>query len=122
MHGTNVVWTNVQSPLTFSNGLTLTSNSVYWGGALTQTTNIDLDGNDINYNNTGAAAKITSDVDMEFSASVGVAMYPDHGETSSTLLHCADQLMYQAKEKGKNQISTAPPMAESPAPLMTNKS
>ena len=41
---------------------------------------------------------------VRVSASIGVALFPEHGETSSLLLHHADQLMYQAKENGKNQI------------------
>ena len=35
-------------------------------------------------------------------ASIGIAMYPDHGEDAETLLHRADQAMYQAKNQGKN--------------------
>ncbi len=36
------------------------------------------------------------------SASIGVALYPEHGEDAETLLHHADQAMYQAKNQGKN--------------------
>ena len=36
------------------------------------------------------------------SASIGVALYPDHGNNAETLLHHADQAMYQAKHHGKN--------------------
>ena len=35
-------------------------------------------------------------------ASIGIAMYPDHGDDAETLLHHADQAMYQAKNHGKN--------------------
>ncbi len=35
-------------------------------------------------------------------ASIGIALYPDHGENAETLLHHADQAMYQAKNHGKN--------------------
>jgi len=35
-------------------------------------------------------------------ASIGIALYPDHGEDSESLLHHADQAMYQAKNQGKN--------------------
>ncbi len=35
-------------------------------------------------------------------ASIGIALYPDHGEDAETLLHHADQAMYQAKNHGKN--------------------
>lgn len=36
------------------------------------------------------------------SASIGVALYPEHGDNAETLLHHADQAMYQAKHHGKN--------------------
>ena len=36
------------------------------------------------------------------SASIGIALYPEHGEDAETLLHHADQAMYQAKNHGKN--------------------
>ncbi|MDH3633977.1 MAG: EAL domain-containing protein [Gammaproteobacteria bacterium] len=35
-------------------------------------------------------------------ASIGVALFPDHGEDAETLLHHADQAMYQAKNQGKH--------------------
>ncbi|MBE8168734.1 MAG: diguanylate cyclase [Shewanella sp.] len=34
--------------------------------------------------------------------SIGVSIYPDHGETTSTLISCADSAMYLAKKVGKN--------------------
>ena len=39
---------------------------------------------------------------LSLSASIGVSLYPDHGETFETLLKCADTAMYKAKEQGKN--------------------
>ena len=39
---------------------------------------------------------------ISVSASIGVALYPEHGENAETLLHRADQAMYQAKKQGKN--------------------
>ncbi len=42
---------------------------------------------------------------ISVSASIGIAMYPDHGDTAETLLHHADQAMYQAKHHGKNTFS-----------------
>ena len=36
------------------------------------------------------------------SASIGIALYPDHGSDTETLLDHADQAMYQAKNGGKN--------------------
>jgi diguanylate cyclase (GGDEF)-like protein len=39
---------------------------------------------------------------ISVSASIGIALYPDHGDNAETLLHHADQAMYQAKNHGKN--------------------
>jgi diguanylate cyclase (GGDEF)-like protein/PAS domain S-box-containing protein len=36
------------------------------------------------------------------SPSIGIAMYPDHGQTPADLLKCADTAMYQAKSSGRN--------------------
>jgi len=41
---------------------------------------------------------------MFISASIGVAIFPDHGSTSEILLKNADSAMYLAKEMGKNHI------------------
>jgi len=38
------------------------------------------------------------------SASVGVAIFPEHGTTAESLLKNADSAMYLAKEKGKNNV------------------
>ncbi len=39
---------------------------------------------------------------ISVSASIGVALYPEHGDEAANLLHHADQAMYQAKNHGKN--------------------
>ena len=39
---------------------------------------------------------------ISVSASIGIALFPDHGEDTESLLHHADQAMYQAKNEGKN--------------------
>lgn len=39
---------------------------------------------------------------LSASGSIGISLYPDHGETFETLLQCADTAMYKAKERGKN--------------------
>lgn len=42
--------------------------------------------------------------ELSFTASAGVAAYPDHGKTPDQLTHAADQALYQAKETGRNRI------------------
>lgn len=38
-------------------------------------------------------------------ASIGIAYYPDHGQTLDELLDLADQALYKSKELGKNKLS-----------------
>lgn len=42
--------------------------------------------------------------ELSFTASAGVAAYPDHGKTPDQLTHAADQALYQAKDQGRNRI------------------
>jgi len=42
--------------------------------------------------------------DCRIGASIGVALYPDHGRDTPTLLRQADSAMYEAKRAGKNQV------------------
>ncbi|QQE64589.1 hypothetical protein GFS31_12700 [Leptolyngbya sp. BL0902] len=49
-----------------------------------------------------------------FTASLGVACFPHHGSTASTLIKAADDALYQAKAVGRNRVVVAPgcdPMA-----------
>ena len=39
------------------------------------------------------------------SASVGIAMYPEHGQAATELLHHSDQALYKAKANGRNGYS-----------------
>ncbi len=39
---------------------------------------------------------------MMVAASIGIALYPDHGDTKDTLLSAADDAMYAAKKSGRN--------------------
>jgi diguanylate cyclase (GGDEF)-like protein len=41
--------------------------------------------------------------ELSVGVSIGISVYPDHGEDSETLLKAADIAMYQAKREGKNQ-------------------
>jgi diguanylate cyclase (GGDEF)-like protein len=41
---------------------------------------------------------------IDISASIGIAMYPDNGESDGELLKVADTLMYQVKASGKNNF------------------
>lgn len=42
--------------------------------------------------------------ELSVTASIGIALYPEHGNDECTLLKMADKAMYRAKEKGKNQF------------------
>ncbi len=42
--------------------------------------------------------------EVHIGVSIGVAVYPEHGETGDTLITCADNAMYQAKADGKNNF------------------
>lgn len=44
------------------------------------------------------------------SASIGIALYPDHAHVSESLLTLADDAMYQAKKKGKGNHCFASPI------------
>jgi len=50
------------------------------------------------------AIKIGDD-ELQVSASIGIALFPDHGEDVDTLLRHADTAMYQSKGLGKNTYS-----------------
>src|ERR1700722_13936556 len=59
------------------------------------------------------AAKIVASVALPYvldqsqaviTVSVGVVTYPEAGSDLETLMHCADEAMYAAKEKGKNSF------------------
>ena len=40
-------------------------------------------------------------------ASLGVAVFPDHGNDTDAILHAADVSMYHVKRTGKNGVALA---------------
>lgn len=44
---------------------------------------------------------------LSVKASVGVSMFPDHGDTANRLLRDADEAMYRAKRAGGNRVACA---------------
>ncbi len=41
---------------------------------------------------------------LKISASIGVALYPEHGDNERDLLRVGDEAMYQAKHRGRNRV------------------
>jgi EAL domain-containing protein (putative c-di-GMP-specific phosphodiesterase class I) len=54
--------------------------------------------------------------ELRVSASVGVTLYPFHGEDVGTLMRNADRAMYRAKEGGKNDFCIFTPHADGGQP------
>ncbi|MBK1735464.1 hypothetical protein CKO15_09245 [Halorhodospira abdelmalekii] len=46
---------------------------------------------------------------LQVASSIGVACYPEHGQSGEELAHCADLAMYHAKESGSDQIRVYTP-------------
>ena len=58
----------------------------------------------------GAAIPIRVDeAPVSVTVSIGVAAYPHDGSDAESLLHCADEAMYAAKQEGKNQLQVYRP-------------
>jgi diguanylate cyclase len=47
---------------------------------------------------------VIDDYDINTSISIGIAVYPNHGDAPEALIKNADTAMYRAKEKGKNLV------------------
>ncbi|WP_295591287.1 sensor domain-containing diguanylate cyclase [uncultured Lamprocystis sp.] len=56
-------------------------------------------------------------VTLTLTASIGMALYPEHGEDVDALMHSADTAMYQAKKAGRHQACFAESLPASPPPL-----
>jgi len=52
------------------------------------------------------------DAEFGVSATIGIAVYPDHGTTADTLRQRADAAMYAAKDLGKNRFHFAEPLKQ----------
>lgn len=63
----------------------------------------------------GAINRVTASAPRGLTASVGVAVFPDHGATLDEVLGAADEAMYEAKARGKDQ-SLAFSNVDAPAP------
>ncbi|MEG3619992.1 diguanylate cyclase [Magnetovibrio sp. PR-2] len=51
---------------------------------------------------------VCGDAEARIGASIGIAMYPDHGEDAEAVIKCADNAMYDIKASGKNNFGFAP--------------
>ena len=47
---------------------------------------------------------VIGDLQLKIDASIGVALYPEHGLDEAALLQNADSAMYQAKQQGGSSI------------------
>ncbi|NBD25291.1 bifunctional diguanylate cyclase/phosphodiesterase [Paenibacillus glycinis] len=47
---------------------------------------------------------VLNDIDYFVTASIGVTLFPDHGDDAAQLMKYADAAMYRAKEEGKNNF------------------
>jgi diguanylate cyclase (GGDEF)-like protein len=45
--------------------------------------------------------------EIRIGGSIGIALYPEHGDVPEALLARADQAMYAAKADGRNRVRTA---------------
>jgi diguanylate cyclase (GGDEF)-like protein/PAS domain S-box-containing protein len=49
-----------------------------------------------------SAPQFIDGIKLQVSASIGISVYPDHGDDLVTLMQCADTAMYQVKSNGHN--------------------
>ena len=43
----------------------------------------------------------------QFTLSMGIAVFPEHGATGEILLKAADEALYRAKHSGRDRVNTA---------------
>ena len=43
----------------------------------------------------------------KLTTSIGLAVYPEHGDKPAVLLAAADAALYEAKSRGRNRVETA---------------
>ena len=58
------------------------------------------------------------DTNIRLTTSIGVAIFPEHGETAEDLVAHADAAMYQAKNQGKNTWAVYDPQRDSSEAMM----
>jgi diguanylate cyclase (GGDEF)-like protein len=69
----------------------------------------------------GLALPFELDVgEVQVTASIGIAGFPDSASAATELLKLADDAMYRAKRAGKNRICRAPPSARASAATTTD--
>jgi two-component system cell cycle response regulator len=61
------------------------------------------------------SARSTQTVRIPVTVSIGIAVYPDHGNTGGAVLEAADDALYQAKAAGRDMYRVARPRGASPA-------
>jgi diguanylate cyclase (GGDEF)-like protein len=70
----------------------------------------------------GAAVRAAGAGERRVGVSIGLALWPDHGETADELMEAADRAMYCAKEGGKNAILCAVPNDDRREPSLMARS
>ncbi len=67
----------------------------------------NLPGNEARFVAERFRKKVSETDNPKFTVSIGIATYPDNGETVKDLISAADRGLYNAKKKGKNSVSQA---------------